>query len=50
MGPRLAALKFSYEGLQFLLHGQVLGDDRVGQIAAGTGLVQQVDEIGRAHV
>ena len=30
---------FLLEGLQLLLHGQVLGDDRVGQIAAGTGLV-----------
>ena len=34
---------FLLESLQFLLHGQVLGDDRVGQITAGTGLVQQVD-------
>ena len=34
---------FLLEGVQLFLGLQILGDDRVGQIAAGAGLVQQVD-------
>ena len=38
---------FLPESVQFLLHPEVLGNDRVGQIAAGAGLVQQVDGLIR---
>ena len=38
---------FLLQGVQFLLHPQILGDDRVCQIAAGTGFVQQVDGLIR---
>ena len=34
---------FLLEGIQLLLHPKILGNDRVGQIAAGAGFVQQVD-------
>ena len=39
------------EGVQLFPGLQILGDDRVGQIAAGTGLVQQVDgRVGQVAV
>ena len=38
---------FLLQGVQLLLHPQILGDDRVRQIAAGAGLVQQVDGLVR---
>ena len=38
---------FLLQGVQLLLHPQILGDDRVRQIAAGAGLVQQVDGLIR---
>jgi len=34
---------FLLQGIQLLLHPQILGDDRMGQIAAGAGFVQQVN-------
>ena len=34
---------FLLEGIQLFPGLQILGDDRVGQIAAGAGLVQQID-------
>ena len=38
---------FLLQGVQLLLHPQILGDDRVRQIAAGAGFVQQVDGLIR---
>ena len=38
---------FLLQGIQLLLHSQILGDDRVSQIAAGAGFVQQVDGLVR---